>query len=1028
MSEAEGRGLELARYEGGHKPHITVAHAIQTPQDSPPQIRFQTEPMHELHTYYDSLKRKANILDPIRPELTPLVFDDSADDKPKLKPVHRKWITSTVHKTLEDAGYEGMGEWLSLVFTGSLTTYQFSDESDVDISLFVDVKNFPEWSRSEMIALMIEKMDGVELPGTPYPMQCFVVPPEVSREDLYKPGMRSGYNLDTDDWIVPPERERVRDVEATMSAQYVHALQQADKMANLLKYEPRSAILLWHQIKRRRRRDMKMGKGDYSNSNIVYKMLANRGIFPLISELTGQYIARTGSELHIGLEVPKDVAKKIHTWVKEQDWPEGTNLEDPSDYHITLVYAEDGHEDHAEDEWRHAETGYDAEVTGLDLFGDGDEKATVLKIKSPDVVRHAEDVMDVAKDRGIEINKFPGGYKPHITVAYGPDKPKGKPLKLQFKTGPSSVSEPREKTSWYEIDGLPFSLPEIGDSANGSTVVDIDNLTTYLEDGRILPGEEVEPREKTALFGPNKPSKPTDFMLERMRAAEKHRVDQWDDMYQRGIDPNKGDFNVPLWADKHHLDSLHRALTHNNVKPKNYDPAGYTPEMNVDWHRRYQEDKRQKYLNDPSVSAEDYEHWQNWYAQHAPEHFDPDGIAANAEVAAIEPPKPRSWVSSSKVVNGGMEYRSVSPEEEWQISQPWKLGKDGKGLIINDVPHIWSVDHEGEPHHSQISEEDYLWVVISPTGEVDGEDESMEQFFENCHPDLHAIRLAWDAEQEAMWDIVQQKEIPVREGGLPPIVSASWPVVTKFVYNIPTNHLVIGKTAKEEGEVESHADLLKHAQLEPKNNIYGQFDPSGRAVSLGRPRIEGFGKSEMTPYEAEYRAKQAVEGAVPGVTMNVFKPGHDKWNIDSPKVTYVHEPPVVDKQAEPSSDDWTFSKVARHRVIPEAIEEMRNRHGLQNQVRVLPMPQGRDPRAGYAGIDRDPMTGKPSHRIYLNHDTPIGAANWALHHELGHALQTERDGHSADTTGLSDEEYKNSPREKEAEELAGQHADLSLLK
>jgi hypothetical protein len=491
--------------------------------------------------------------------------------------------------------------------------------------------------------------------------------------------------------------------------------------------------------------------------------------------------------------------------------------------------------------------------------------------------------------------------------------------------------------------------------------------------------------------------------------------------------------------------------------------------------------------------------------------------------------------SSSKVVNGRMEYRSFT-EEEWQVSQPWKLGKEGKGLIINDVPHIWSVDYEGEPHHSQICSYNYLWVVISPTGEVDGEDESVEQFFENCHPDLHAkspnspdnpwtfskvandiveqayqaaqgggitikldgtippsgyafspfkgqeeivptpnlkpdhidkyinehrqqlndpqnylgiwvngpstyidvtqvlddfdeaYRLAWDAEQEAMWDIVQEKEIPVREGGLPPITSASWPVVTKFVYNIPTNHLVIGKTAKEEGEVESHADLLKHAQLEPKNNIYGQFDPSGRAVSLGRPRIEGFGKSEMTPYEAEYRAKQAIESAVPGVAMKAFEPSHDRWNIDSPKVTYVHEPPVVDKQAEPSSDDWVFSRVARHRIIPEAIEEMRNRHGLQNQVRVLPMPQGRDPRAGYAGVDRDPMTGKPSHRIYLKYDTPIGAANWALHHELGHALQTERDGYSADTTGLSDEEYKNSPREKEAEELAGQHADLPLLK
>jgi len=155
----------------------------------------------------------------------------------------------------------------------------------------VDTKNFPDWSRAEMIGLMVDKMDGITMPGVPHPLQCFVVAPGISRSDLYKKGMRSGYDLDTNEWIVPPERERVLDVEAQMSAQYVYALQSADKMENLIKYEPDKAIMFWHAIHRRRRRDMQKGKGDYSQSNICYKMLANRGIFPVLSEISGEYIA-----------------------------------------------------------------------------------------------------------------------------------------------------------------------------------------------------------------------------------------------------------------------------------------------------------------------------------------------------------------------------------------------------------------------------------------------------------------------------------------------------------------------------------------------------------------------------------------------------------------------------------------------------------------------------------------------------------------------------------------------------------------
>jgi hypothetical protein len=233
----------------------------------------------------------ANILDPIHDTLDARVWDDPGADKPVLKPKHLHWIKKTIYDALEKAGYTDVEKWLHLVLTGSLTTYQYSDESDCDVSLFVDTKVFPEWSRAEMIGVMVGEVDGTTLPGTPHPMQNFVVPSHIKPHDLYKKGLRSGYDLDTQTWVEPPEHDRVHDVEAEENGFYAYALQMADKMERLLKYEPEKAAEFWHAIHNRRRRDMASGKGDFAESNIVYKFLANRGLFPAISEATGEYIA-----------------------------------------------------------------------------------------------------------------------------------------------------------------------------------------------------------------------------------------------------------------------------------------------------------------------------------------------------------------------------------------------------------------------------------------------------------------------------------------------------------------------------------------------------------------------------------------------------------------------------------------------------------------------------------------------------------------------------------------------------------------
>lgn len=235
----------------------------------------------------------ASILDEIHPTLPPELWEDPGAPAPNLKPEHASFLHKTVGAVLEAGGYTDSAAWLHLVLTGSLTTHQYGDSSDVDVSLFVNSDVLPEWSRAEMIGLMVGHTDGTILPGTPFPLQCYVVPAHIKEQDLYKSGLRSGYDLDHMQWIVPPDPERDHDVQSQENGFYVYALQTADKMERLIRYEPDKAVQMWRALHRRRHDDQVKGKGDFSESNIIYKFLAKRGLFAELSKLTGEHIAAT---------------------------------------------------------------------------------------------------------------------------------------------------------------------------------------------------------------------------------------------------------------------------------------------------------------------------------------------------------------------------------------------------------------------------------------------------------------------------------------------------------------------------------------------------------------------------------------------------------------------------------------------------------------------------------------------------------------------------------------------------------------
>jgi hypothetical protein len=776
---------------------------------------------------------QSNILDKIQDALPATVFADPASPEPKLKPQHRKWIIGHVKRILEAQGYDHTEDWLSLVLTGSLTTYQYSDGSDCDVSFFVDAKHFPEWSRAEMIGIMVEHMDGKILPGTTYPMQCFVVPPGITRHDLYKPGLRSGYDLLTDSWIVPPDHDRVHDVQKEMNFMYVYALEQADKMERLLRYEPDKAKLFWHQIHEKRRQDQKAGKGDYAESNIVYKFLNNRGLFPQIAEATGEYLAKIamdisgkayqstikdggvtinlkgeepttgyafspfiGAELvvPIGAFTPDAVANYVHTHYSELAqpdnflgiWTQGQNIFiDVSQ----VVFDKDA-------ALRRAAEAHQIAIWDID----NDQEINVPSTPDTRVAGlNHQDVLDA--NAGKDLDGLPGP----VNV------PGSGPLQFHGHAGIQQMAQDYNKQAGIQTEH-PTDYTKV-DPRFGAKVAD---------EYERMQHNPHDPEVKTAY----------DALAKETKAQYDHIVDNGYNFsfYPEGHDPYP---NSPREAvlDLHHNKHMHVYPTHDGYGNGDDNPSDHPllGDSGVQWGSK------------PVTHNDLFRAVHDFYG-HAKEGLgfraDGEDNAYRQHAAMFSPEARRALASETRGQNSWVNY-GVNGQANQTAGQ---------------------ADTVFAPQKAGL----------------------MPSWTEN--PDIHrASRVAANPRQ-----------------------------VAKFVYDPENNHLVLGQMANIEGEVESHNDLLQHSGIKPASAVFGQFNPLGRTEILSRPQLKGFSKAPMTKYESDYRLKQALEHAVPGVKVDSFTPGHQKWdNPDKPNITYTGTPPVVGdnhapEQSEATEGQWEF--------------------------------------------------------------------------------------------------------------------------
>jgi hypothetical protein len=897
----------------------------------------------------------ANILDPIHTGLSALVWNDPEGTHPKLKRQHATWIKRTIYGALSKAGYTDIEKWLSLFITGSITTYQYSDLSDLDVSLFVDTKVFPEWSRAEMIGLMVGQVDGTKLPGTPFPLQDFVVPPGVKPTDLYKQGLRSGYSLDTDGWINPPEREHIKDVQQEENGFYIYALECADKMERLLRYEPDKAVQYWHQIHKRRQRDQKAGRGDFTESNIAYKMLAQRSLFPQIAETSGEYIAKAAMAETSGFpDLDQHVAEYI------QAHPELQDLREPANAWGRCEEISEGLANHLK------ERGYQAYATSdeLGMFGyKGNQKTE--DIGAGDFTYPEHSVVEVYGLPNMGVNNV----TIDLTAAqYGHT---GEWPKVHGGPG-----EHESKTAHLEVQ-------ELGHGRDGPVIYDPDYHRMWFGGPDMYHRTMIEHLEGAPAEFPHQEYPNYEYGQARGDKVTWYSpgFEAEDDVnHEAGLSPiNYGDWDFtskiaeitprdlmnqpnpqisPIREENNQIWKLSCPTCKGEGCPR-CDETGYLVNYAPD--------------GDPWQGHDGAEEMANLQGHDEIPHLPWGDILPNRQGRTA------AWQDWTNQIEPIAQAYERLPTYDPQAALAWKELADNSmrraaqigqrlNVQVTDDPEPYANHQEmfndinqGRFQVSRANSEHPIWtpeqnVAFRTVHDVEGHHPTGGDFSwagENKACGAHAATLPPLAQKALMTECLGQTgwaihnggfgpqkvgymdpEIPsaqtqktfsslsgktalstghdqMPEGGfchrhirhgvyrLPHMAKTAAPrQMAKFVYSPIENKLVLGEMGREEGDKPTHHELARaNWPVEAFPSLaWGHVGDNGYVETYGRPHISQ-GQSQMNPYEAQWMTEEALRRSVPHVRfLNPQDQYNPNWALPSePEVVYTGEPPELDK-------------------------------------------------------------------------------------------------------------------------------------
>lgn len=155
--------------------------------------KVKTEP--ENSEEYDIWVGNINesVLDPVHNTLAKDVWNRNK----KLKEKHRRYIIDTFNDWLDTMGVEEDPK--DIIIIGSITTYQYSKNSDIDVNVAMDIS---DEQRDELLKYL---PNGSNLPDTNHPVNYYLS--KDAMENVEK--QKSAYDVLNDKWIKEPKEEDV---------------------------------------------------------------------------------------------------------------------------------------------------------------------------------------------------------------------------------------------------------------------------------------------------------------------------------------------------------------------------------------------------------------------------------------------------------------------------------------------------------------------------------------------------------------------------------------------------------------------------------------------------------------------------------------------------------------------------------------------------------------------------------------------------------------------------------------------------
>jgi hypothetical protein len=208
----------------------------------------------------------------------------------KIKSDVRNTLLKNAKRFIEFSDVENL-KYNDVILTGSLANYNYNDESDLDVHIILDFSQISE--NKEFIGDFFKLKKALWADKLPIQVKGHEV--EMYFQDANEPHHSSGtYSLVKDEWIRKPTKKIINvdtaDVQLK-SADIMNAIDDLETNKNqndfLKKHEQ-----LKNKIKKYRQAGLDSNAGEFSNENLVFKILRNTGYLEKMVEFKNDYLTK----------------------------------------------------------------------------------------------------------------------------------------------------------------------------------------------------------------------------------------------------------------------------------------------------------------------------------------------------------------------------------------------------------------------------------------------------------------------------------------------------------------------------------------------------------------------------------------------------------------------------------------------------------------------------------------------------------------------------------------------------------------